>query len=180
MRQNLCGLTNKKRMDKVSSSAAIPPGTQSRQPSRRSTATHFLSSPLTAYQSVPKYQESIDLTAQRAKEQLQGHVWPEGKEGAKIEVPREARKEDAEEGSEGGGEGGVLEGVKETVKQTLQEGVEKLKGGVETATEAIRKEGARHEEEMQAVAEEQRKKVTKKQGGSGGGGREGGKERKRG
>jgi len=114
---------------------------------------------------VPKYQESIDLTAQRAKEQLQGHIWPEGKEGAKIEIPREARKEDVEGGREGGGEGRPSEGVKETVKQTLQEGVEKLKGGVESATEAIRREGARHEEEMQAAAEQQRRKVMKKQRG---------------
>jgi len=43
--------------------------------------------------------------------------------------------------------------------------LEKSKGGVEVATEAIRRKGARHEEEMQAAAERQRRKVMKKQRG---------------
>ncbi len=108
-----------------------------------------------AYHSVPKFEEAKGMQAERGKEHLEGHVWPQDRQQKTIKLGEEVEKKDE----------GILGKVKDTVKHTLQEGMEKLKGGVEATTEAIRQAGAQHEEEMQAAAEAQRKEMVKEQRG---------------
>lgn len=111
-----------------------------------------------AHHSVPRFKDTIGMEAERAREELKGHVWPEGKGGLKIEVPRKEREEFAN-----GKEGGVITHVAETATEALHGKMKDAKQKWKDTAAKLAQEGARIEEEMQLAAEAERKRGKRRE-----------------
>lgn len=111
-----------------------------------------------AHHSVPRFKDTIGMEAERAREELKGHVWPEGKGGLKIEVPRKEREEFAN-----GKEGGVITHVAETATEALHGKMKDAKQKWKDTAAKLAKEGARIEDEMQLAVEAERKRGKRRE-----------------